>query len=855
MWLAGWSWAGPLEDGDTAFEAGDHPTALVSWGRALVEARASEDAPRQVDLLLRMSAAQRELGAIALAGRAIDEAETLADAKNRADIAMARARLALHVGDTDAASKGFRKAYRSHRELEEPASAANAALNLGVARLRQGELDGAHDAFEAARTLYQTLGDARGEADAWTDLALVDRRRGDPRAARTRLEHALRLFDQEKAIGGAIDARINLASIASDLARPAEARRHLEDALQAARSRRDLARQAAVLTQLAALSWASGDVDRATEQLELAGTAYAEVGRRADALRTALDSAVIAPPADPGRLIALARELGDPQSEARARVLAARISLTRGEPKATQEAEKQAEKALALATRLELSEVRWQALYVLGAGARAEGDLERASKHLEEAVALLDTELRLRPHDDADAFRAGHEPVYQALAEVHLARGEPLAALAAAERLARSELPLADAAAPASNLAQREADLQRKLGAEVAQFGDSERAQALRQRLADVRVQFAAEVDRLRTDVGDLDARVRVAPEDLEALQGELPEGVAVLQPILLDDRLVLLVFTRESLRAVSVEVGAAEVEGTLNKLTRALRAGLRDRNILDPLADKLGAWFWAPIQAELEAADTLVVSTAGDLRQLPFGLVRHDGRYLIEEAAVVAITHVGSLRGSASPLRVEGRSLLLVGNPDGTLPGAAAEVEALADRFSGSTVLIGEDATRAALLARMEGRTAVHLATHGRIDPDRPAHSYLVLAPDDSGETRLGYREIPGLAPFLGGARLVVLSACESGRPVEARGGAGVVSIQGLAAQFRRAGVETLVASLWKVDDAGTKALMEAFYAELAEGHDAGTALANAQRSLLDDPTHGTPWVWAAFVVAGDWR
>ena len=122
----------------------------------------------------------------------------------------------------------------------------------------------------------------------------------------------------------------------------------------------------------------------------------------------------------------------------------------------------------------------------------------------------------------------------------------------------------------------------------------------------------------------------------------------------------------------------------------------------------------------------------------------------------------------------------------------------------------------------------------------------------------RLTYGEIPGLAPYLSTARLVVLSACESGLPVkapEAEGSEVAISINGLSAQFRRAGVETLVASMWKVDDEGTRRLMEGFYGNLAAGQDVAEALRNSQLSLLGDEELGHPWFWASFVVMGDWR
>ena len=117
-----------------------------------------------------------------------------------------------------------------------------------------------------------------------------------------------------------------------------------------------------------------------------------------------------------------------------------------------------------------------------------------------------------------------------------------------------------------------------------------------------------------------------------------------------------------------------------------------------------------------------------------------------------------------------------------------------------------------------------------------------------------------PGLGPYLDDARLVVLSACESALPVDApdataEGGAPLVSIAGLAAQFRRAGVDSLVASLWKVDDEGTRRLMTELYRQLAAGSDLAHAMQRAQLSLLRQPTWADPFYWAGFEVVGDWR
>jgi CHAT domain-containing protein len=97
------------------------------------------------------------------------------------------------------------------------------------------------------------------------------------------------------------------------------------------------------------------------------------------------------------------------------------------------------------------------------------------------------------------------------------------------------------------------------------------------------------------------------------------------------------------------------------------------------------------------------------------------------------------------------------------------------------------------------------------------------------------------------------VLSACETGLGATA-GGEGV---KGLQNAFHQAGCRTVVASLWRVDDAATRALMDRFYTNLWEKKQPPLeALRDAQLSVLDDPLYrdeGGPRLWAAWVLSGD--
>ncbi|WP_250847104.1 CHAT domain-containing protein [Aquisphaera insulae] len=123
----------------------------------------------------------------------------------------------------------------------------------------------------------------------------------------------------------------------------------------------------------------------------------------------------------------------------------------------------------------------------------------------------------------------------------------------------------------------------------------------------------------------------------------------------------------------------------------------------------------------------------------------------------------------------------------------------------------------------------------------------------------------------------LVVLSACETGLG-DVGGGEGVF---GLQRAFHLAGVRTTVASLWKVDDVATRALMVEFYrnlwhkklgrlealrqaqiamlhrydahrGSLSEAVPSPETTAHGQDRKTDRPHLG---LWAAFVLNGDWR
>lgn len=98
-----------------------------------------------------------------------------------------------------------------------------------------------------------------------------------------------------------------------------------------------------------------------------------------------------------------------------------------------------------------------------------------------------------------------------------------------------------------------------------------------------------------------------------------------------------------------------------------------------------------------------------------------------------------------------------------------------------------------------------------------------------------------------LSGVNTVVLSACESGL-----GEVGSEGVAGLQRGLKRAGVKTLVMSLWKVSDEATAILMADFYRNLLDGKNAAEALRDSQQKLrtMDGGKFADYKFWAPFII-----
>ncbi len=331
------------------------------------------------------------------------------------------------------------------------------------------------------------------------------------------------------------------------------------------------------------------------------------------------------------------------------------------------------------------------------------------------------------------------------------------------------------------------------------------------------------------------------AYSDLQTRLQTLGTRTALFYPLLLPDRLELVLFTPNS---PPIHHSVPVSEKDLKQAISRFRLALQDRydSQVTTLAQQLYTWLLKPLEAELKQANiqTIIYAPDGQLRYVPLAAL-HDGQqWAIEKYQINYVTafSLTSLKPESAQLpRIlagaytdAGLTTVKVNQQPlqfGPIPAAISEVQNLSKRFPETTVLLGNAFNRQAIApARMNNYSIIHLATHGKLVDGSPEDSFILL----NNAEYITLREIKNWQlPNVG---LVILSACQTALGEQLGSG---IEVIGLGYQLQVAQARAAIASLWEVDDGGTQVLIDAFYGVLKQGQVSKTAaLQQAQISLI---------------------
>ena len=215
-------------------------------------------------------------------------------------------------------------------------------------------------------------------------------------------------------------------------------------------------------------------------------------------------------------------------------------------------------------------------------------------------------------------------------------------------------------------------------------------------------------------------------------------------------------------------------------------------------------------------------------------------------------------------------------------LPGTKSEIDSISNLVSNSGLSVqvySMDNANEESFKSLNGKPidVIHIATHGFYFPDRETnqslffnnlgsytnrdysmlYSGLLFAGANNAWTgkEIGKGVEDGILTAeeishidLSKTNLVVLSACETGLGDVDK----IDGVIGLQRGFKRAGVKSVLMSLWKVDDEATQILMVEFYKNLMNGKTKHQSLKDAQKYLrqVDNGKYDKPEYWASFIM-----
>lgn len=763
--------------------------------------------------------------------------------------------------------------------MGEPLIIGHLENNRGEALLALNDFEGAEAAFRAALAAFQNAKAALTAAIAEGNLADLAARQGHLHDALYHFEQARRYFESDRSAGHLARLLAEQADALAVLGMPHEALAQYETALnmldrcglalEAARARcgmgktlMRLNRRAQAETALAAAAAAFGELGHATLRAKV------------DLVRAELASSN-GRPTEARAMIwrALAALHDKPADLAVARYLLGKLAMESGR---FEEAHSDFNAGLAAACELELAPLQADLLFARGSLFQKQNKLERAIDDFSAAVRQVE---RLRGALQAERFRAAflgdRSTIYESLVLALLGRNNSDALARAftiveqaksrsllerVQGLLRDSQPLEESG-DRTLLAEMER-VRGELNALYSRLGDErqhsptsdhnwrESIRGREQQLNDLETRLSA-----TSGVGVLYSRTA----DLTSVQRLLPAESALVEYFIAGDELLAFVVDNEGVEVFRKLATVTDLVSGLQRLqfqmNRALRpgatSGARGERLLADAIRELAAldkMVMQPLRSSLARTPRLFIVPHGPLHVLPFHALWNGRGHLLESheiryapSASLLVQWLSKNGQRANQNSANAYAPLLIAVHDENAPQIATEAQLVARSLQcpEHRTLIGSKASVKRVKSAAADASLIHFACHGRFAADTPLGSGLKLA-----DRWLTVRDVFSLRLR---ADLVTLSGCETGLTAVHSGD----ELMGLVRGFLAAGAESLLVSLWRVDDQSTAEFMAAFYERyITRQNSASTCLRETQREFLAKYQH--PALWAPFMLVG---
>jgi CHAT domain-containing protein len=247
-----------------------------------------------------------------------------------------------------------------------------------------------------------------------------------------------------------------------------------------------------------------------------------------------------------------------------------------------------------------------------------------------------------------------------------------------------------------------------------------------------------------------------------------------------------------------------------------------------------------------------------GKLKLAPLEAIQlKNGSYLIEKYIVQYVNNIDELRNDEK-INISKTKIHVCSYTDSKtlsnseesnyseLPFGLKESKYIQQFFPEQTILYEGKNFRSKDFKAFKGLGILHLSTHSYSNERQMLNNYIVARNQKGKADKIYGFEIKARPTV---AKVVILSSCKSGVG-KSETGAGNFS---LSRDFLASGSQTVIKSLWSVNDQSTSEIMKLFYKSLSEGQDLTSALAYSKKMMVKSEQLKHPYYWSGFVLEGN--